>query len=177
MKIFNKFEFNRKTKIVILSIICLLAVLIYFLPDNSNKNQDERISNNTTLKSSAEEDLEKVLSNIKGAGKVKVMITYDNGVEDVFAVNTEKKTDTVSEKSANGKSKNSETVTESKTLVTFKNDNGEEALVIVENEPKVKGVIVVAQGADNVNVKLDLQKAVETILQIKSSQVEIFVMK
>ena len=98
-------------------------------------------------------------------------------MEDVFAVNTEKKTDTVSEKSANGNSKNSETVTESKTLVTFKNDNGEEALVIVENEPKVKGVIVVAQGADNVNVKLDLQKAVETILQIKSSQVEIFVMK
>ena len=44
----------------------------------------------------------------------------------------------------------------------------------MEIMPPVKGVVVIAEGAGNVRVKLDLLKAVQALLSVSSSQVEIF---
>jgi len=46
---------------------------------------------------------------------------------------------------------------------------------LTEILPKVKGVIVIAQGANDIRVKLDILKAVQALLGVSSSQVEIFV--
>lgn len=173
----KNFKLDKKGKILLIFSLCIIALIIYFIPANSsNKNNEEHISNNIEMIETKEEQLEKVLGNIKGAGKVSVMITYKNGNEVVCATNVETQTNTVTEKSENGGIKESETVIENKSPVTIDSKNGENALVIVENEPEIKGVIVVAQGAEKVKVKMDLQKAVETVLQVSPSQVEIFAM-
>ena len=177
IELIKNFKLNKKGKVVLILFLCLVALVIYFIPENNgNKTKEENISNNIEAIETKEKQLEKVLSNIKGAGKVSVMITYKNGNEVVCATNIETQTNTVTEKSENGGIKESETVIENKSPVTIDSKNGENALVIVENEPEIKGVIVVAQGAEKVKVKMDLQKAVETVLQVSPSQVEIFAM-
>ena len=41
--------------------------------------------------------------------------------------------------------------------------------------PDIKGIVIVASGAGDVRVKLDILKAVQALLNVQSSQVEIFV--
>ena len=173
-EIIDKIKDNKKYRIAIIGGILILAAIIYFLPSKSNKSESKVINNNTEI--SKNEQLEKVLSGIKGCGKVSVMITYESDGEIVCASTTETQTDTVREKTENGGIKESETTKENKKPVTVGSGNGENALVVLNKVPKVKGVIVVAQGAENLGVKLSLQKAVETVLQVSPEQVEIFAM-
>jgi len=112
--------------------------------------------------------LEKALSQISGCGKVKVMITYSSGFEIVPAFSTDKtenKQDSGSGYTAN--------ITERTTLVM----SGGKPLILKEIEPQVKGVVVIAQGAGNYNVKINLYKAVAALLKIDNSNIEIFTMK
>ncbi len=169
-----RFKNSKKLKLAVIAVLCAVAVMIYFIPPKSNNKENTNISNNT--EADATQKLEKVLSSIKGAGNVNVMITYVSGSEAVCANTVEKQTNTVTEKSENGGSKESETVIENSKPVTVGSGNGENALVVVKKEPEIKGVIVVAQGADSIKVRMDLQKAVETVLQVSPEKVEIFVM-
>ncbi|MFO7154640.1 MAG: stage III sporulation protein AG, partial [Caldicoprobacter oshimai] len=50
-------------------------------------------------------------------------------------------------------------------------------LVIKEMEPEIKGVIVIAEGAKDIRVKLDLIRAVQTALGVSPQQVEVFEME
>ncbi len=176
IELIKNFKLSKKGKVILICALCMIALIVYFIPEKSNKTEIENIPINTESISTKEKELEEVLSNIKGAGKVSVMITYKNGNEVVCATNIETQTNTVTEKNENGGIKESETVIENKSPVTIDSQNGENALVVVEKEPEIRGVIVVAQGADKINVKINLQKAVETVLQISPSQVEIFAM-
>lgn len=172
----EKIKNSKKAKIVLVLLLCSIMVIIYFVPEKSNKSQNSVINNNTVVEKTKEQQLEEVLSNIKGVGKVSVMITYESGSEVVCANNIETQTNTVTEKSENGGIKESETIIENKSPVTVGSGDGEDPLVIIEKEPEIKGVIVVAQGADIITVKMNLQKAVETVLQVDPSQVDIFAM-
>ena len=176
-QILEKLKNSKKAKLIVACALCAVIAIVYFLPSNSNNsnNKEQTVINNNTDESN-EARLETVLSNIKGAGKVRVMITYTTGNEIVTARSSETQTNTVTEKNSNGSSKESRTVVESSSPVTVGSGNGENALVVVEKQPEIKGVIVVAQGANNIDVKLRLQKAVETVLQISPTQVEIFAM-
>ena len=49
-----------------------------------------------------------------------------------------------------------------------------EPIVIKTNQPKINGVIVVASGAKDLNVKETLYSAVQTALQVKGYQVEVY---
>ena len=167
---------NKRAQLILIAALSVLILLIYFLPQSSNNQEHSGINNTTAVEKSKEQRLEEVLSNIKDAGKVRVMITYKSGSELVCAGSTKTETNTVSERYENGTVKETETVIESSTPVTVGSGSAEEPLVTVEREAEIKGVIVVAQGANKLNVRLDLQKAVETVLQVSPSQVEIFVM-
>lgn len=172
----EKIKNSKKAKIILIALLCAIMIIIYFIPEKSNKGESSNINNNTVNTITKEKQLETVLSNIKGAGKVSVMITYESSSEVVCANTVQTETNTITEKSENGGIKESETIVENKSPVTIGSGSGENPLVIIEKEPKIKGVIVVAQGADNLTVKLNLQKAVETVLQVTPSQVDIFAM-
>ena len=48
-----------------------------------------------------------------------------------------------------------------------------EALIIKENQPKVRGVIVIAQGAQDIGVRNGILSAVMTLLDVTADKVEI----
>ncbi len=45
-----------------------------------------------------------------------------------------------------------------------------------EDQPKVRGVIVVAQGAGDIGVRMNLLNAVKTLLNVEADKVEILKM-
>ena len=54
---------------------------------------------------------------------------------------------------------------------------GAETIVLTEIEPTIRGVIVIAEGAADVSVRLKLQNAVITVLGITAERIDVFEMK
>lgn len=159
--------------IVALVCIALLCIFSVFSP-SSSANQ---VKNDTkSYYEQVENRLQTVLSEIKGAGNVKVMINYSGTSEIVTAVTKNTSTDKTTDK---GSSTNR--VTESTTEVTepvIIQQNGEDTPVIIkEILPDIVGVIVVAEGAKDMSVKINLISAIQTLLNVSADKVEIFTMK
>jgi stage III sporulation protein AG len=121
--------------------------------------------------------LKNVLSAIQGAGSVEVMITYKGGKEVIPAMNTiESNTETEEHDSNGGIRRVNQTDTNTQP-VSMTTPDGSQPLITKEIEPEVQGVIVVAEGAGDIRVRMELQQAVQTLLGIQSNQVEVFIMK
>jgi stage III sporulation protein AG len=125
---------------------------------------------------SIEEKLAATLSQIEGAGDVEVMITYESTSEIVPAISVDKQTSTMTDNRDSGTSTTSTENTQSE-VVTVGGSSGSSALVLKEISPKIRGVIVVAEGADDITVRLNLLGAVQTLLNVGPRQVDVYKMK
>lgn len=149
-----------------LALLCLLLCIPGRDKDKSETPQPVAAASETN---DLEQRLMDTLSCVRGAGKVKVMITYETGSEIVPAMNT----DVTSSVSVSGEN---QTRTESSSPVTTYQNGENEAIVLMEKEPTVRGVIVVAQGAADISVRLKLQAAVQAVLGVEAEKVEVLEM-
>lgn len=179
-KLMQRFKGKKKFELIIIIIIIIAIIAIfassYIKPQENPATQpsvkaEEKTSDQTQ---DLEAKLEAVLSKIKGAGNVRVMITYESGPELVPAIDSSSQTSTQEESGQTTKT----TITENEAQkpVTVQQDNGTQPLVITEKEPKIRGVIVIAEGAGDIRVKMDLLRAVQTVLSVDAECVDVFVM-
>lgn len=135
--------------------LCIVVVVI-FLSGFSEFNFGSKGNSGSTDFESYRKNLETKVSTvvgaIEGAGKVEVAITFDGTVEKVYAYET--------------KTTSSGSVSE----IVFSNG---EPVVIKEITPVVKGVVIVAGGADSAVVKLNIMRAVTVLLDVEYNQIEI----
>lgn len=178
----KKLKGNKKLELAVYVGLGLLIVALYLstlLPKDSVKDTASKAASATQAAGTereVERRLEEVLSSISGAGRVTVMITYETGPELVTAMNTDTNTNR-SESSDGGKQSSSEQKTQSQKPATVNGNGGTEPIVITEKQPAVRGVLVVAEGAGDIAVKLALQRAVETVLNVPASSIEVFEMQ
>ncbi len=131
----------------------------------------------STYEDQQELKLQEKLSAIKGVGRVEVMITYKSSKEIVTAMNTtQSETVTEEQDSSGGTRRVSQRDINSQTVTIGETGNAK-PLVVKEMEPEIKGVIVIAEGARDMRVKLDLIRAVQTALGVSPQQVEVFEME
>lgn len=164
-----KMKRNKKLELGVymgLALLCALLCIPGRKTEKSPAVQPAAAENNADM---MEQKLMDTLSCVRGAGKVKVMITYETGNEIVPAMNT----DITSSVSVSGEN---QTRTESSSPVTTYQNGENEAIVLTEREPTVRGVIVVAQGAADISVRLKLQAAVQAVLGIEADKVEVLEM-
>jgi stage III sporulation protein AG len=178
-KIAERLKADKRLEFVVYAGIALLIIALYIstlLPkEPAAQTNTSSAQDGETLRSEKElEDrLQTVLSSIRGAGRVEVMITYETGPELVTAMSK----DTNSNKSQSvdeGKQSSTEQQTESQKPATVSGSGGTEPIVLTEKQPAVRGVIVVAEGAANIAVRMDLQLAVQTVLNVPLSSIEVF---
>ena len=99
---------------------------------------------------------------------MEVVINYESSRELVPATSED-----IQSSSSSEDDKYTESRTEKKGIAT---SSGGEAVIIREDQPKVRGVIVVAQGAGDIGVRIDLLNAVTTLLNVEADKVEILKM-
>ncbi len=121
-----------------------------------------------------EERLKRILETIKGAGEVEVMITFEMGSEIIPALNTVESVEITEEKDSNGGTRTVNTQNKNNSTVVTNDTSGNKPVVIKEIKPLVKGVIVVADGAEDIEVEAKLYEAVKTVLQIPGHKVQIY---
>ena len=162
-KWFRKLKGIKNIEVVVALILAAIVILIFFSNFGGGGNVSETKAPEGSFAeyvSSLETKLKKLISTIRDVGEVDVMITFASGVEQVYAYETE----TV-------KNGNTETTTTELVYVSGK------PLVVKENLPEILGVAVSAQGADQIRVKMEIITAVQTLLKVEPSKVEVFTRK
>lgn len=139
----------------------------------SGTNQAEEVSAQTSDMLVAE--LEKILSQIEGAGRVSVMITYVSDEEKVPAYDTKRKDNETQEKDSNGGTRNIKEYDIETSVVYEQEGSGTKFPVILKKlKPAVKGVLVVADGAGDQEVKEKLSRAIQTLMDAPPHKVQVF---
>jgi len=141
-------------------------------PSSTTSSSSENKSAPSSKKS-LEQNLAEMLSQISGVGEVEVKITLASSSQRIYARNTtDNQEETVEEKDSQQVKRNSRHNKESKVVILNKG-GGEEAVVKREIKPKVKGVLIVAEGAHNSQIKAGLIRAVERGLGIPSYKIAV----
>ncbi len=125
-----------------------------------------------------EEKLEKSLLYIEGAGQVKVLITLQESEQRVLARDgTESISETTEEDAAGGSRRVTENRIEKKTIYTVDERGQDVPYVIKTITPSVKGVVVIAQGADQPEVRQNIIEAIQVLFDINMNKITIVKMK
>lgn len=119
--------------------------------------------------------IENLLSVVKGVGQVSVTVSLENGPEYVYAVNenlTERK---VEENDSGGGQRVTTETTDNDQMVFAQSASagGQEPVIVKELQPKIAGVLVVAEGAGDPELKATLSRAVQTLLNVPAHRVSI----
>ncbi len=152
----------------VLAVIFIIGIGLMLIPaGNEEKTQQpaEETADFKGYKQTIEEDLQKILSQIKGAGKVSVMVTLSDGGDTYFAV----------DENASYTKGDADEARSSEITHVFKNDksDGELPLITRQTYPQVSGVLICAEGASSLQVKNNIITAVEALLGVKSHRIEV----
>ena len=131
-----------------------------------------------TCESALEARLEEMLSLVDGAGKVRVMITFAQGREKVLAVDRNVSVSTIQEQDAAGGTRyQSSQQSQDQTLIITDRTGENRPLILTETMPVVGGVIIIAEGGDNVLVRDALIRGTSTLLSIDINKVQVMAMR
>lgn len=161
MKIKELLKGDKKGRIGIYILLLLGVALLAFgsapkEKEDTAPQREETVSAEDYM-SVLEERLESILSSIEGAGRVEVMLV----AEDSGSISVGR----------DGSGENS------KTVVLNKQSGGSEALVLAENTPELRGVLVVAEGGGSDLVRAELAEAAATVLGVGIHRVKVYKMK
>ncbi len=163
-------------KIIIIIVILVFAIFLMQI-DNLIGRKEERkdetgeqiipVTKEELQYADIEHRLELILSKMKDVGSVSVMLTYKDSTEYKYAETTEKTQKTTVETDQQGGSREiTESQENSQIVLARSNQGGEEAILLQEIKPNIKGVIIVAQGAQNPKIKEEIIRAAQSVLGI-----------
>lgn len=122
---------------------------------------------------SYETQLAEILETVIGVGQVQVMVNLDSTPEIVVEKNRESRTTSTQETDKERATRNqSEQSLQEQTLV-LKDSKQEQPVVLKTLKPKVRGVLVVAKGAENVQIKAWILEAVQKVLDVPVYKISI----
>lgn len=179
-RLYERMKSDKRFELLVYGALILTMVVLFIISPSGEKTKssgdDVAKQHEQNDIEELEERLEAILGSIRGAGRVRVMITYDTSSRLVPAMSTDVQSGTTENTSGESQSV-SETRTESSRPATISGSGGTETIVLTEIEPTVRGVIVTAEGAADVSVRVKLCNAVMTVLGISADRIEVFEMK
>ncbi|SFI49974.1 MULTISPECIES: stage III sporulation protein AG [unclassified Bacillus (in: firmicutes)] len=142
------------------------------VPTFGQKNSDNK-SNIDKYEKEYEQQLKEALESVTGVKDVTIEINLDSSEEKILDKNTVKRSQTTDETDKEGgKRKVEDESTDEKTVIVRQGDK-EAPIILRENKPKVRGVLVVAKGVDNLQVKQMVIEAVSRMLEVPSHRVSV----
>lgn len=151
--------------------ILLLGVVLLLVP--GQKEQKSEAQAEAAPEANSQEDwegrLREVLSQVRGAWKVEVMLTQDQGSQVIYQQDRELDTD----QDEAGKTRRERT----ETVILSRGSSSQEAVVSQVVGPKFRGAVVVCGGGDDPAVRLAIVQAVCSVTGLGADQVTVLKMK
>lgn len=156
----------------------LILLFIKGIYPKDKKNTDTVIKKDVSEYSIEAEDYEgivekklvNILKKLEGVEDVHVMLTLEDSVERVPAANTTTTKESTKETDSEGGIREVIREDKSNQLLNVADD----ITVLKEKNPNIKGVIVIAKGAEDPVVLENIYLAVQTVLGLTSNKVEVF---
>ncbi|MFB6465863.1 stage III sporulation protein AG [Cytobacillus sp. Hz8] len=120
-----------------------------------------------------ENQLKEALERINGVGDVTVVVNVDATEKQVLEKNRVTKSQTTEETDPEGGKRRIEDQSEDEQLVTTNEGENEGPIVVETKKPEIRGVLVVAKGAENVQVKSWIYEAVTRVLDVPMHRVSV----
>lgn len=155
--------FIKKYRYVIL--VLAAGMVLMSLPTGGSEKSETLTATEPIREETMEARLESILSQIDGAGKVRVLLTQAQGEQVIY------KEDVDSATGENTSSYRRETVTISDS------DRGENGLVEQVNPPVYLGAVIVCQGGDSPSVRLAIVEAVANVTGLSTDKISVLKMK
>lgn len=179
--------FKNKNNLVVVVLVGILLMVIALpvkkndtdVPENAADMENTKIYNDSYLIDEAayvdnmEKRLEAALSKLDGAGEVKVMITLSSSAEVVLQKDTASSLSETKEEDGEGGTRSIRVLDEEETTVYTSEGSRSVPYVVKTITPKVEGVIVLAQGAGEGNVSMEILDAVRVIFGIEAHRVKV----
>lgn len=170
-------EFFRKLaggkRLVIIGIIGIALIGVSsFFPQNKKENVQTPTAQSIDAeeyKASVQKQIKEIVEGLTGDKKARVIITLETGIRREYARDTEEGS---SEK--NNENGSDSTTDKKKKAITVKTSDGsEEALIVTEYMPQIRGVAIVCDISGNEHIKEAITDAVTAALGITSKRVYI----
>ena len=192
--------FEKNSKIKNLSLICLVLTFVLIvmnvlgssnilnskitsISNGSSKNEsnidlsNEKVMTSDDYEEKQKADLINILKKMDGVGDVDVMISFENGEEKVPAYDkTEQKSTTEETDTQGGKRVNNQN-NDNSTVVMTQNEGKNEPFILTTYKPKIVGIVIVAEGAENSKTKYEIEQAVSKLYNVSLDKVNVYSMK
>lgn len=121
-----------------------------------------------------ENQLTELLTSMLGVQEVTVKINLDSTEELVVERNTSSTEQITNEKDNQGGTRNIRDSRKDEEVVIYRTDSNEQPLVLKILKPKVRGVVVVAKGAENIKIRAMITEAVQSLLNVQPHNIAVF---
>lgn len=120
-----------------------------------------------------EQQLSEVLGKIVGVDDVSVIVNLDSTEEEVVQIDERQSEQVTTERDKTGGNRSITQNTRDRKTAYYRNDDGERPVVVKKLKPKVRGVLVVARGVENLQVKAIVIEAVQRTLDIPMHRISV----
>ena len=139
-------------------LILIAGIVLMVTPVNKQSKESSSAAAQSMQETFLDEQLEGILTNIKGVGRVQVLLTLEKGEQTVY------QTDKPSSERED-------------TVVISGSDRTESGLVQQVISPTYRGAVVLCQGADSPTVCLQVKEAVSKVTGLDASRISVLKMK
>lgn len=146
-------------------IVLVLGLALMLLPVGGKKTEAVSSREEPVIQKDPSLELAGILGQIRGVGKVQVLLTIKTGETTVY------QTDEDTSASDSGSSIRKETV------IITDSERNQQALVVQVLPPDFLGAVVVCQGADDAAVRLAVVEAVSKATGLKADKISVLKMK
>ncbi|MBO5937643.1 MAG: hypothetical protein J6Q79_08570 [Clostridia bacterium] len=165
-KLFEKLRSDKKAIFIISAGI--IGMLLILLSDTGTSDKTASTETNANKSYISQQELagevEKLIESIDGAGRCKVMITYNSFDETVYAYDKDENISAQGETDYSGK------------YVIIDSGDKEDGLRLKTILPEIKGVAVVCQGGSNPVIKEQIVASLSALFDISSNKISVAVM-
>jgi len=175
---------RRIENLVIILIVGIIIIIVAssFTSDGKNKKNTQEPKGEIALITNEPDDkikkleqrLESILSEIEGAGTVKVMVTGITDGEVVHAYNQIEENSVTEEKDNTDRTGRTDEYRREQEMVFMEANAGGRVPVIIKSyEPEIKGVVVVADGAGSSIIRQNIKDAVAALTGLPAHKINV----
>lgn len=120
-----------------------------------------------------ESAIKDILQKIVAVGDVEVLVTIESTEETIVHSNTKETQQITNEKDQSGSTRHITEISRSGEVVLYEASGGQTPIVLKKIKPRIRGVVVVAKGAENLTVKQMIAEAVGRGLDVPAHRISV----
>jgi len=191
-KFIKKIVDNKKSRYIV--IIALMGILLIIVSNifstkenvtsqiehetySQKKDEDieevSLIANVNEIEENYENQLQVMLNEVIGLSEVEVMINIDSTNVNIYEKDLIVGMQTTDETDRNGGVRNVEDETKETKLVVLRQGDQEVPLLVQTKKPEIRGVLIIAKGADNATAKKTIIDAISKVLDVPTYRISV----